>query len=325
MDFSPTLFCIGQNNKTGVFMKRKVFLALALFALMAVGLYAQTEADFEVDSDGKSVSIISYKGSATVVNIPAKIKNLPVTEIEDKAFLTSKITSVTIPASVTSIGSGAFENCSFLTSVTFAGSIPSSGFKATAFRGVGDIRDKYLSASGGIGTYTRPSGIATATSVWTKSASAAATGTSGLAFALTKDGKGYSVSKGTVTKGDVVIPDTYNNLPVTEIATNAFASVPDITSVVIPNSVTNIGSGAFSACKGIRSITIGSGVKGIDSMAFNGCQDLTSVTFQSTIPALSFHDLAGFQGDLRAKYLAAGGGIGTYTRPDSKSTTWTKK
>jgi hypothetical protein len=28
---------------------------------------------------------------------------------------------------------------------------------------------------------------------------------------------------------------------------------------------------------------------------------------------------------LRAKYLATGGGIGTYTRPDTSSTTWTKQ
>ena len=31
-----------------------------------------------------------------------------------------------------------------------------------------------------------------------------------------------------------------------------------------------------------------------------------------------------FRGDLREKYLASDGGIGTYTRPDSSSTTWTK-
>jgi len=66
-------------------MKKTVFLALALFALMAVGLYAQTEADFTVkkSADGKSVMIDEYNGKATAVNIPAKIQNLPVTSIGD--------------------------------------------------------------------------------------------------------------------------------------------------------------------------------------------------------------------------------------------------
>jgi hypothetical protein len=32
-----------------------------------------------------------------------------------------------------------------------------------------------------------------------------------------------------------------------------------------------------------------------------------------------------FPGDLRDKYLAADGGIGTYTRPDDESEIWTKQ
>jgi hypothetical protein len=352
-------------------MKRTVFLALALFALMAVGLYAQTEADFEVDSDGKSITITGYKGSTTDVNIPAKIKNLPVTIINKSAFSSyGKLTSVTIPIgvttigdsafsmntnlksvtipnsvksiesgafskcislvniiipdSVTSIGANTFANCDSLTSVTFAGSIPASGFNANAFRGFGDIRDKYLAANGGAGTYTRPNGTATTWTKGTAAASPAAAGTPGLAFALTADSKGYIVSKGTVTKGDVVIPASYNNLPVTEIAFKAFDSVPDITSVIIPNSVTRLGQAAFSMCIHLKSVTIGSGVKEIGIQTFQNCQDLTSVTFQNTFSSNSFHDMAGFPGDLRAKYLAAGGGIGTYTRT-AGGTTWTKK
>ena len=109
-------------------MKRKVFLVLALFALMAVGVYAQTEADFTVkkSADGKSITITKYKGTATAVNIPAKIQNLPVTEIGNGAFSTNKsITSVTIPGGVTSIGYLAFEKCEKLTSVVIPDSVTS--------------------------------------------------------------------------------------------------------------------------------------------------------------------------------------------------------
>jgi len=191
-------------------MKRKVFLALALFALMAVGLYAQTEADFKVkkSADGNSITITRYNGTAKDVKIPEKIQNLPVTSIGNGAFqdrpsLTSvtipdsvtsigsvafesctSLTSVTIPNSVTIIGSGAFYNCANLTSVTFAGSIPSSGFHANAFSELGDIRDKYLAAGGGAGTYTRPSGGTT----WTKGASATSAPAAAAPAAFTLNG-----------------------------------------------------------------------------------------------------------------------------------------
>jgi hypothetical protein len=351
-------------------MKKKVVFALALFALMAVGVYAQTEADFNV-SNGR---IRAYSGSATVVNIPAKIKNVAITEIGPNAFMDkvnitsvvipngvttignnafrgcTSLTSVTIPASVTTIGEGAFSGlskltsitigsgvatigqaafygcttlasvtipasvktigynvfggCRSLTSVTFGGTIPASGFDADAFgekNELGDIRAKYL--AGGVGTYTRPNGTST---TWTKGTSAAtapaAAGSQGLKFDLTPDGKGYSVSKGTVAStigtGDVVIPASYNNLPVTRIPDMSFIQHPIINSVIIPNSVTYIGSKSFAACG-----------------------QLTSVTFQASTTAT--FDIDAFDGDLRAKYLA--GGAGTYTRPNGTATTWTKK
>jgi len=344
-------------------MKRKVFLALALLALMAVGAFAQTEVDFEVQksADGKSITITGYKGSATGVNIPAKIQNLPVTIIDKEAFFRNTkitgvvisngvisignsafrdcayITSVIIPDSVTSIensafqscsrlngvtigsgvtkiGNNAFRGCASLTSLTFAGSIPSSGFSASAFDLLGDIRDKYLAAGGGAGTYTRPDDKST---TWTKSASAAA-GTPNLKYILTSDGKGYRVSEG-VGISDVVIPATYNNLPVTVIDGEAFR-MAHISSVTIPNSVTKIGDYAFADCINLKSVTIGSGVQEIGIMAFNNCV-ITSVTFQGTFAKpVMFNVNSGFEGDLRDKYLA--GGAGTYTLSGK---TWTKK
>jgi hypothetical protein len=288
-------------------MKRTVFLALALFALMAVGLYAQTEADFGVSksADGKSITIKEYNGKATAVIIPAKIQNLPVTEIRGAFYLNSEITSVTIPNTVTKIGDQAFYLCTSLTSVTFQGTIPASGFADNAFGSgkitLGDIRDKYLAAGGGAGTYTRPD---TNSTTWTKGASAtvapAAAGTPGLEYKLTSDGKGYSVSKGTIhptSTNDVVIPASYNNLPVTTIANMAFNSCPGIRSVTIPASVTSISQAAFVDCIALNSVTFGGA---------------------NTV----FYDTAFPDGDLSQKYKA--GKAGTYTRP-AGGKTWTKK
>jgi len=122
----------------------------------------------------------------------------------------------------------------------------------------------------------------------------------------------------------VIIPATYNNLPVIRIGPDAFGMPSPyksmITEVTIPNSITRIEGSAFQNCKNLTSITIPDSVTYIGPRAFLGCTNLTSVTFQCATNDLG---LQSFPGDLRNKYLA--GGPGTYTRPNVKSNTWTKQ
>ncbi|MDR2500536.1 MAG: leucine-rich repeat domain-containing protein [Treponema sp.] len=94
-------------------------------AIAAANAKGVTAADFEYDAtrDGRGVVIKKYKGLATIVNIPAVIEGLPVTEIGgidtgrsddysggtvyDGAFQdNTEITSVTVPDSVTSVLEG---------------------------------------------------------------------------------------------------------------------------------------------------------------------------------------------------------------------------
>ena len=118
--------------------------------------------------------------------------------------------------------------------------------------------------------------------------------TPGLAFELKNTA--WSVSKGTASAAEVVIPSMHLGLPVTEIAESGFSSYGNMTSVTIPNSVTSIGYSAFYECTG-----------------------LTSVTFESTGINI---DYGSFPGDLYEKYPA--GGIGTYKRAIGGDT-WTKQ
>ena len=65
------------------------------------------------------------------VVIPAKIKGLPVTEIEWSAFKgCTGLTAVTILGSVTEIGEEAFRGCTGLTAVTILGSVTEIGEEA---------------------------------------------------------------------------------------------------------------------------------------------------------------------------------------------------
>mgnify|MGYP006383880803 CR=1 FL=1 len=57
-------------------------------------------------------------------------------------------------------------------------------------------------------------------------------------------------------EGEVVIPETVNNINVTGIAANAFRYCSSITSVIIPTPVTSIGEYAFCECTSLTSINI---------------------------------------------------------------------
>jgi len=112
---------------------------------------------------------------------------------------------------------------------------------------------------------------------------------------------------------------------VTSIGISAFDNCDSLTSVTIPSGVTRIEASAFVFCRSLASVTIGSGVTSIGNYAFDECDSLTSVTFQGTIAEANFSSTEPFPGDLRATYLATGGGVGTYTRSSTSSTTWTKQ
>ena len=148
--------------------------------------------------------------------------------------------------------------------------------------------------------------------------------TEGLAFELIRGNSEYSVSLGTARAiGEVVIPAVHNGLPVTTIANNAFSYAVNMTSIIIPNNVTSIGNSAFSDCSGLTNVTIPSSVTVISQNAFSGCTGLIRVNFMGTLTASGFSSTSPFPGDLRTRYFATDGGIGTYTRPNGTTTAWT--
>lgn len=75
----------------------------------------------------------------------------------------------------------------------------------------------------------------------------------GLRFELNAAGDGYTVY-GDGAKGNVVIPETYNGLPVTAIGYGAFAGCSDLISITIPSSVTVIGDGSFEGCTDLETV-----------------------------------------------------------------------
>ncbi len=107
-----------------------------------------------------------------------------------------------------------------------------------------------------------------------------------LRFDLNDDGQSYSVgSIGDATDDHIVIPSTYNGLPVTSIGNSAFYQA-NRASITIPDSVTSIGNKAFYECKGFTSITLPDGVTSIGESAFYGCNSLTSITIPDSVTSI---------------------------------------
>ena len=107
-----------------------------------------------------------------------------------------------------------------------------------------------------------------------------------LEFTLIDNGTAYSVSKGTISDTNVVIPDEYNGLPVKQIAENGFSKYEEMTSITIHNSVTSIGEDAFYYCTGLTNITIPNSVTSIGDSAFFGCTGLTSITIPISVTSI---------------------------------------
>ncbi|AAM07629.1 leucine-rich repeat protein [Methanosarcina acetivorans] len=102
-------------------------------------------------------------------------------------------------------------------------------------------------------------------------------------FTYTSDGTSVTITGYSGPGGDVVIPSTIGDLPVTAISGSVFKSNTNINSVTIPDSVTTIGSSAFYGCTGLTSVTIPNSVTTIGNNAFNGCTGLTSVTIGNNV------------------------------------------
>lgn len=80
---------------------------------------------------------------------------------------------------------------------------------------------------------------------------------SGLEFTLNSDNVSYSVTGiGSCTDTDIIIPKTYNTLPVTNIGENAFHTCKKLTSITIFNNIESIGKGAFANCTGLTAVYI---------------------------------------------------------------------
>ena len=116
--------------------------------------------------------------------------------------------------------------------------------------------------------------------------------TEGLEFSLNKSNDGYVVSGYKGIEKEVIIPSTFNYLPVKLIKAYAFDNNKLIKKVLLPNTIIEIEANAFSNST-LREINIPDSCEKIGDAAFYGCEGLRSITLKKSIKSLgdySFND-----------------------------------
>ena len=80
---------------------------------------------------------------------------------------------------------------------------------------------------------------------------------------------------------EVVIPSSYQGVPVRAVAPHAFWGEAFITEIEIPGSIAEIGNYAFQNCTALSSVTIGDGASGFGTGIFLNCTGIR----EATVPA----------------------------------------
>ena len=114
----------------------------------------------------------------------------------------------------------------------------------------------------------------------------------GLNFELNSDGTGYIlINQGSCIDLNIVIPSTYEGLPVTEIGRYAFR-YSNIQNVFIPESVKTINEDAFFGCNELTSVSFTSGLETIALNAFRNCTALESLVLPEGLKTIGNYAFA---------------------------------
>ena len=110
--------------------------------------------------------------------------------------------------------------------------------------------------------------------------------TKGIAYELSADGTYAKVVGYEGEATQIVIAESYMDVPVTIIGEHAFISNENITKVVIPNSITTIAEGAFVNCTKLNAVSIPESVTSIEAVAFGRCTSLESIYIPESVTSL---------------------------------------
>ena len=132
--------------------------------------------------------------------------------------------------------------------------------------------------------------------------------TTGLTYELT--GEYYTVTgiDESAAETEIVIPLTYQKIPVCAIAPYAFWGNTSITSIEIPGRIISVGNNAFQYCTALSSVTIDDDATGFGTGVFLNCTNISEATVPasaiSLLPKDNLQTLTVTSGTIAADALA---------------------
>lgn len=212
-----------------------------------------SEADFETFGTDDALTIVKYKGTASVVDLTQIFQGKTIVAIGQDAFRYNNLTEVILPDTVKTIGTCAFQDCKLLRTVKGAGNV-------TLISNSAFLRCEMLSE------------------IDTSSAITVGQG----AFGECKSLKHITIPEGTTQLAnsvfyasgltEVILPSTCE-----VIGQSAFRETK-LTEIAIPDQCKEIEDAAFMYCKSLQKVTFGenSSLKSIGA-SFNYCTVLKSI------------------------------------------------
>ncbi|HUD45718.1 MAG TPA: leucine-rich repeat domain-containing protein [Candidatus Baltobacteraceae bacterium] len=288
-------------------------LKLALPVFLAASFAVQAQFTYTTNSDGETITITGYGGSAGALTIPASFDGMAVTGIGTHAFDDNfSLTSLTIEEGVNSIADYVFFDCANLASVTLPNSLaiigPAAFFDCKSLgsvmvpNGVTNIANSAFGFCLNLATVTIGTGV-------TAIGEAAFEGCSSLTT-ITVDSNNPAYS----SSGGVLFNKNQTSLL-------GYPAGNAATSYTVPNGVATIGAFAFAILGSLTNVTIPASVANLGSNAFYLSPGLTAAFFEGDAPNGGTYVFGG-DTNSTAYYLAGTSGWGS-TFCDIPTALWT--
>ncbi len=291
--------------------------------------------DFGYDvTEDNTVLITGYTGESPFVTVPATIDGLPVTAINDCAFMQTSIETIILPEGLTHIYSEAFGGCTKLRSVSLPSTLqsidPYTFINCDSLTGIvlpdglTRIGDQAFWECDSLASITLPGSLKSLGDYAFSSCPSLTSVT--LNEGITA--LGYASFDNCTALTEVILPDS-----LTDYGSHTFYGCSALTSITVPANVSEVGYNPFQACSSLTEVEIAEGnewycfedglfltadrselisclatkagdmtipeyVTSLRSGAFGGCRLLTSIIIPRTVTRMEYPVFSGCEAEL---------------------------